>query len=72
MNYRMSIAPAIEVSGKTVNFVYETSEQMLASRDTAADLLLFIQDSMKLMPDYSNIFDLEVKVGGEWEEYEEF
>jgi len=68
----MSISPAIEVSGKEVVFTYETAEQMIAARDTAADLLLFVQDTMKIMPDYSNIFYLEVKVNGEWEEYEEF
>lgn len=73
MNYRMIIFPAIGKAGNSsITFVFETAEQMVVARNTAADLLLFLQDKAKVMEDYSNAFILEEKVSGEWEEYEEF
>ena len=71
MKYQMTISPALEKGSSSVEFGYETAEQMIAAKDTAAGLLLFIQDEMKVMPDYSNMFILEENVDGEWLEYEE-
>ena len=72
MKYRMTIFPALEQGNKSVKFGYETAEQMETARDTAAGLILFMQDELQSMPDYSNAFVLEEQVNGEWEEYEEF
>ena len=71
MNYKMTIYPAIEAGNPSRTFLYETHEQMTTSRDTCADLLLFMQDQSHVMQDYSNFFVLEEKVNGEWQEYEE-
>lgn len=72
MKFMMTVLPAIEASDKQIQFVFETAEQMVVAKDTAAGLLLFIQDELRVMKDYSNMFVLEEKVAGEWEEYEEF
>lgn len=72
MNYRMTIHPALEAGNHTVKFGFETAEQMIAAKDVAAGLLLFLQDTAGVMKDYSNVFFLEEKINGEWEEYEEF
>lgn len=71
MKYRLSIAPALEISGREIVHQYETAEQMVVAKDTAANLLLFIQDQLKAMKDYSNMFVMEELIDGEWEEYEE-
>jgi hypothetical protein len=72
MNYKMTVFPAIEAGNPSVRFLFETAEQMVCAKDTAAGLLLFMQDQAQVMDDYSNMFVLEEKVNGDWEEYEEF
>jgi len=72
MNYKMTVYPAIEAGNQSIDFAFETAEQMVVAKDTAAGLLLFIQDQAKVMDDYSNMFFLEEQVDGEWIEYEEF
>jgi len=68
MKYRMTIYPAMEETNKSKIFLFEAIEQMIVAKDTAADLLLFLQDEIGVMPDYSNCFLLEEKVEGAWEE----
>jgi len=46
--------------------IYETREELIAARETMADLLLFLQDEMKIMPDCSNMFIAEEYINGEW------
>ncbi len=75
MKYRMTVYPALEAvtdGADNIVFCFETAEQMLVAKNVSANLLLFLQDDMKLMRDYSNIFALEELVDDEWEEYEEF
>jgi len=72
MKYRLTVLPALERSSRAIAFKYETAEQMLAAKDTAARILLFCQDDLKVMEDYSNIFEVEEFIDGEWQEYEEF
>jgi len=72
MRFRMTVHPALEAGSQYIEFGFETAEQMVVAKDTAADLLLFIQDQMKVMKDYSNVFILEEKIQGVWEECEEF
>lgn len=71
MNYKMTIHPAVEAGSASKVFLFETAEQMVVSKDVAANLLLFIQDIMQVMPDYSNMFIMEQMVDGEWVEYDE-
>lgn len=72
MKYKMSITPAIEKTGKSKVFHYETYEQMIAAKDTASDLLLFIQDDISVMTDFSNDFHLQELIDGEWTDAIEF
>ena len=73
MKFKLTIYPALEVDAALYTiFKFETAEQMVTSKDTAADLLLFMQDKAKIMEDYSNMFVMEELVDNEWEEYEEF
>jgi len=72
MDYKMTIYPAIEAGNPAKVFMFETAEQMSAAKDTAADLLLFLQEQAMVMDDYSNMFLLEENIDGEWEEYEEY
>jgi len=72
MKYRMTIYPALEAGNHTVEFGFETADQMLVAKDVAAGLLLFLQDTAGVMKDYSNLFILEECIDGEWEEYDEF
>jgi len=72
MKYRITAYPAIEASKSYIVMPFETAEQMIVAKDAMANLLLFIQDSLKVMSDYSNVFIMEELVSGDWEEYEEF
>lgn len=72
MRYCMTIYPAIEAGNPSIRFLFETAEQMIVAKNTAADLLLFMQDKARVMNDYSNCFDFEEKINGDWVEYEEF
>jgi hypothetical protein len=72
MDYKMTVHPALEAGNHTVEFLFETAEQMIVSKDCAGKLLLFLQDEAKVMKDYSNVFFLEEMIDGKWGEYEEF
>ena len=69
MKYRMTVNPALEHDHRDIVFHFETAEQMVVAKDVAASLLLFIQDDLKVMKDYSNSFELEELIDGEWEEW---
>jgi hypothetical protein len=71
MEYRMTITPAFEAGNHSITFEFETAGQMLAAQNTAADLLLFLQNTAGVMDDYSNVFCLEEMIEGEWEEYDD-
>ena len=68
MSYRLTIYPAIEVGAKPFVQEFRTVDEMTAAKDTAANMLLFLQDEVRLMKDYSNVFITEELVDGEWEE----
>ncbi len=72
MNYRLTVYPAIELTSKSKEFLFDTAEQMVVSKDTLAYFLLFLQDEANVMPDYSNCFLMEENIDGEWEEYDEY
>lgn len=73
MNYRLTIYPALERDNKQpFQMLFETAEQMVAASECAANLLLFLQDKIHVMKDYSNVFIMEVRDSdGEWIEYDD-
>ena len=70
MNYRLTIYPAMEITNTRLEYHYDTADKMLCAQDIAANLLLFIQDKLGVMDDYTNCFLMEEKVDGDWQEYE--
>lgn len=70
--YRLAIYPAFDLDMKaSMTKEFKTFDELLAAKDTAADLLLFMQDEMTIMKDYSNMFVEEVFIDGEWQELED-
>lgn len=75
MEFKLTIYPALEgmrIGGDVPyeTFKFETKRELMAAKYCAADLLLFLQDKIKVMDDYSNIFLCEEFIDGEWEEIE--
>ena len=72
MKYRLTIHPALEAGNPSVSFGFETYNEMEASYNTSADLLLFMQDEAKVMKDYSNMFIKEYLFDNDdWQEIDE-
>ena len=71
MKYKLTIYPVMD-SGKEAytSELFETRKELLAAKNACANLLLFLQDKLKVMPDESNMFLLEEKVNDDWEELE--
>lgn len=70
--YKLTIYPAWDADNEGfTEQEFKTLSELLAAKETAANLLLYIQDEMRLMGDYSNMFIKEIFVDGEWEEYDE-
>jgi hypothetical protein len=70
-NYRLSIRPAIEKTTLELVCDFESAAEMVAAKDTAASLLLFLQDSANVMKDYSNFFLMEACGDSGWVVYDE-
>jgi len=68
MDYKMEIFPALEAGNPSIIFMFDSKEEMIAAKDTVADLLLFMQDKAHVMDEYSNMFCMEEIVDGEWQE----
>ena len=71
--YRVSVNPAVEKGlGNSIKFDAADKEQAIAIKESIADMLLFLQDKLKVMPDYSNIIYVERKSAHEnWEDIEQ-
>jgi hypothetical protein len=70
--FKLSICPAVERSFDFIDFIFDTEIELHAAADTAARLLLYLQDDLRVMPDLSNMFEKFKKdPGGEWEELDE-
>ena len=54
--FRVSVYPAIGKYGLSKTFEFETSAEMESASNAMADLLLYLQDDLKIMEDYSNAF----------------
>ena len=69
MKYRLTICPAFEKDSSAIKeFKFETKAEMFAAGNCAADLLLFLQDNLGVMVDYSNSFDYQKLINDEWKE----
>jgi hypothetical protein len=69
MKYRLTIHPDMDNSIDACDtFKFETKAELTASINTVAQLLIFMQDKLKIMPDSANMFISEKLVDGEWEE----
>lgn len=71
MKYKLTIMPALEVSSNSISFEYASKEELENASNDMAQLLLFIQDDLSAMRDYSNMFMMEECVDGEWQELED-
>ena len=68
--YQLNIVPALEKSFNSITFFFDTKEELEAAHNTVADTLLFIQDNIKAMPDYSNSFAKAGLINNKWENIE--
>lgn len=64
--HRLSINPAVEEGNLTIEYEFYRQKDLDVARDAIADMLLFLQDKLQVMPDYSNIFYEEILVDGFW------
>lgn len=70
--YNLTVIPALEDSREHINMEFNTKAEAIAAKNAVADVLLFLQDTLRVMPDYSNSIIIEVKKDdGPWEEMEE-
>ena len=70
--YRLLICPAFEKCPSDIMvFKFETKSEMLAASNCAAELLLCLQNNLYVMENYSNSFDHQELINGEWEMLEE-
>jgi len=68
--FRLTINPALEKGDNTFSITYLTIDEVISAENYFANFLLFLQDELKIMPDYSNYFFKEKKVDGKWVEIE--
>jgi hypothetical protein len=72
MKYRLTIYPAFDLdTGASKEFLFETLPELLAAYESCSLLLIYLQDEITVMEDYSNMFISEQLVDGEWKEIEE-
>ena len=69
--FKVTIIPMFETAQELLTKEYETIEEAFAAKDTAADLLLFLQDDLEAMRNSSNLLYIEELMNGEWEEVDE-
>ncbi len=66
--YKLEYYPAIGCPCKELEF--ETKAELIAAKDSISYMLLFMQDELKIMSDYSNMSVCFEKVDGDWGEIE--
>ena len=70
--WRLIIYPcACRYPNKFKEYEFATYAEALAAHDTCADMLIFIQDEIEMMPDSMNLFVICKLVDGEWIDIEE-
>lgn len=71
MKFKLEIFPALEVTQDSKVFKFDTHLELNAAYDSCSMLLLFIQDDITCMKDYSNSFIKSCLVDGEWTEIDD-
>ena len=71
MSYRLVINPAIELGDNTLSMTFSSLRELKAAESCCANLLLFLEDELGCMQDYSNYFTVEEMIDGEWEYIDE-
>lgn len=67
MEYKLIIHPDVYLNPNTfLSMKFETLVEMNAASNACANMLLFLQDDAKLMPDRANMFVLTRLVDGEY------
>jgi len=69
VRFKLTIYPCLDSArdAYTTQF-FESRKQVVASKNSCADLLLFLQDKLRVMNDESNIFICEELIDGEWQD----
>ena len=70
--FKLIVNPAMSESDKTIEYEFKTQAELNASRNSLADMLLFLQDEIAIMPDYSNYFIEQRLIDGFWIDVDEF
>ena len=71
-DYKVIIHPDCDMHVNSfVEMDFSTLDQARAAENACADLLLFLQDEIKVMPDRSNLFVVLMRVDGEWGEVDD-
>lgn len=65
-SYRLNVIPALEVSKDIKQFTFNTLAEVVAAQNTLADMLLYLQDDLKVMLDYSNVIGIDHYIDDEW------
>lgn len=72
MNYKLTIHPCLDSAKEAyTTYRFETKKELVSAKNACADLLLFLQDKLRVMDDESNAFICEELISGEWEEIDE-
>ena len=70
--FRLTVYPVMDINmDASKNFEFSTHEEMMAAKNAIADMLLYLQDDLEVMNDFSNMFVLEQNCDGDWEEIDE-
>ena len=73
MQYKLTIMPALEASQGFLEQFYNTKEEAIAAKDAVANTLLFLQDDIMVMEDFSNSIHIsQLDFDGDWVEVEEW
>lgn len=73
MEYKLTIIPVYDFQPKKkIDLEFDTAKELLAAKNSCADLLLFLQDDAKVMHDHANMFIMWRFESGEWVDYEEY
>jgi len=72
MQYKLTILPGLEASQEFIDRFYDTIEEAVSAQNAVADTLLFLQDDIMVMEDFSNSIHIsQLDSDGDWVEIEE-
>jgi len=69
MNFKLTTYPCLDSAREAYTIeCFETRSELIAAKVSCANLLLFLQDKLKVIDDESNLFICEEIIEGEWQE----